>query len=138
MPAAAPGLGRVRRWPRRPGLDYQGREVLLCVAGEVGRHDRALPLPPWFRTTGARAAIGDWLRHDDPCPDQREHLVDARIHQMFRCADDLEALALTDLTFPAPVDLAVARRARRDAAWVSDNLTVLSAAVRVAPAAPTG
>ena len=43
------------------GLASQGREVLLRVAGEVGRHDWAPPLPSWSRTTEACAAIGDWL-----------------------------------------------------------------------------
>jgi hypothetical protein len=229
--------------PNVLGLDYQGREVLLFVAGEVGHHDRGQPLPPWFRTTDACAAIGDWLRrfhdaqlgfapdpalpwrmvaghrltlgevvvhHDvapyntiarpfggltvidwdfcapgdpvedlafsawqwvplwadkvavangyggamtlpeaaaklaaladgyDASPEQRAHLVDACVHQMTKHADDVEALAVTDPAFAALVGLGVARSARLDAAWVSDNQDVLSAAVRGAGAVPNG
>jgi hypothetical protein len=52
--------------PNVLGLDYQGREVLLFVAGEVGARGRGQRLAPWFATTEACAAIGDWLRrfHD--------------------------------------------------------------------------
>jgi len=42
--------------------DHQGREVLLFVDGEVGLLGPGHPLPPWFRTTAACTAIGDWLR----------------------------------------------------------------------------
>lgn len=47
-------------------MDHRGREVLLFVDGEVGLLDPGHPLPPWFRTAEACAAIGDWLRrfHD--------------------------------------------------------------------------
>jgi Ser/Thr protein kinase RdoA (MazF antagonist) len=44
------------------GTDHHGREVLLYVAGEVGRLEPGQPLPPWFRTAEACRAIGDWLR----------------------------------------------------------------------------
>ena len=52
--------------PKVLGLDYQGREVLLFVTGEVGDGGRGRRLPPWFATTEACMAIGDWLRrfHD--------------------------------------------------------------------------
>ena len=48
--------------PRILGTDHRGREVLLFVEGEVGLLDPDHPLPPWFRTTEACTAIGDWLR----------------------------------------------------------------------------
>lgn len=44
------------------GVDDLGREVLGYVEGEVGVLDPGHPLPPWFRTTEACMAIGDWLR----------------------------------------------------------------------------
>jgi len=48
------------------GMDHRGRAVLSYVIGEVGLLDPCDPLPPWFRTTEACIAIGDWLRrfHD--------------------------------------------------------------------------
>ena len=48
------------------GVDDQGREVVSLVKGEVGLLDPGCLLPPWFRTTQACMAIGDWLRrfHD--------------------------------------------------------------------------
>jgi len=48
--------------PKVLSTDYEGREVLLFVDGEVGLLDPDHPLPPWFRTTEACTAIGDWLR----------------------------------------------------------------------------
>ncbi|MHB1475567.1 MAG: hypothetical protein ACYCV4_18475 [Dermatophilaceae bacterium] len=47
------------------GIDYQGREVLPFVTGEVGSFDTGR-LPDCFRTIEACMAIGDWLRrfHD--------------------------------------------------------------------------
>jgi hypothetical protein len=48
--------------PRVLCIDHRGREVLLFVNGEVGLLDPDHPLPPWFRTTEACRAIGDWLR----------------------------------------------------------------------------
>lgn len=52
--------------PAVRGIDDQGREVLSYVIGEAGLLDPCDPLPPWFRTTEACIAIGDWLRrfHD--------------------------------------------------------------------------
>jgi hypothetical protein len=44
------------------GIDDRGREILPFVIGEVGLLDPCNPLPPWFRTTEACIAIGDWLR----------------------------------------------------------------------------
>lgn len=63
-------------------------------------------------------------------PDQRSRLVGACVHQMTKHADDVEAMAVTDPAFARLVDLGVPRDARLDAAWVSDNESALSAAVR--------
>ena len=51
---------------------------------------------------------------------------------------DVEGLAVTDPAFARLVDLGVARNARLDAAWVTDNEAVLSAAIRGGAAAPSG
>ena len=126
----------------------------FCAPGDP-IEDLAFSAWQWIPLLADRDAVADWhggamtvaeaatklaalADGYDASADQRSRLLGACVRQLNKHADDVEGLAVTDPAFARLVDLGVPRNARLDAAWVTDNDSVLSAALRGGAAAPSG